>query len=69
MRRAEARGPAAARQEGAALAREVLQAVRARVQGVHLSAPGGDVESALAVLDGVTAPGRGAEPRTAGSPL
>jgi hypothetical protein len=27
------------------------------VQGVHLSAPGGDVASALGVLDGATASG------------
>jgi methionine synthase I (cobalamin-dependent)/5,10-methylenetetrahydrofolate reductase len=57
MKRAQARGAAAAREEGVALAREGLEAVRARVQGVHLSAPGGEVEAALAVLDGVTAAG------------
>jgi homocysteine S-methyltransferase len=57
MRRAQARGASAARAEGVALAREGLEAVRARVQGVYLSAPGGDVEAALAVLDGVTAAG------------
>jgi homocysteine S-methyltransferase len=56
MRRAQARGGDHARAEGIALAREVLFAVRARVQGVQVSAPGGDVEAALAVLAGVTAP-------------
>jgi homocysteine S-methyltransferase len=57
MRRAESRGAHAAREEGVTLAREVLEAVRSHVQGVHLSAPGGDVASALGVLDGVTSSG------------
>jgi homocysteine S-methyltransferase len=56
MRRAQARGGENARAEGIALAREVLDAVRGHVRGVQVSAPGGDVSAALAVLEGVTAP-------------
>ena len=52
MRRADQKGPDAARAEGIAIAREVVDAVRTRVRGVHLSTPGGDVESAIAVLEG-----------------
>jgi len=50
MRRAEERGPEAARAEGRAVAREVLEAIRDRVEGVQLSAPGGRVEPVLEVL-------------------
>ncbi|HZD05024.1 MAG TPA: hypothetical protein VE173_08900, partial [Longimicrobiales bacterium] len=56
MRRAQARSPAEAREEGLVIAREVLEAVRSRVRGVHVSAPGGDVDTALRVL-GRTAAG------------
>ena len=52
MRQADQKGPDAARAAGIAIAREVVDAVRARVRGVHLSTPGGDVESAIAVLEG-----------------
>ncbi len=50
MRRAQERGPEAATQEGLAIARETLQAVRNAVQGVHLSLPRGRVDIARAVL-------------------
>ena len=52
MRRADQKGPGAARAEGIAIARELVDAVRSLVRGVHLSTPGGDVESAIAVLRG-----------------
>ena len=52
MRRADQIGPDAARAEGIAIAREVVDAVRGLVRGVHVSTPGGDVESAIAVLQG-----------------
>ena len=50
MRRADAKGPEAARQEGISVAREVAQAARSMVRGVHVCTPAGDVESAIAVL-------------------
>lgn len=52
MREAQSRGPAAARAEGIAIAREMLEAVAGlpRVAGVHVTAPQGDVAAALAVL-------------------
>jgi homocysteine S-methyltransferase len=56
MRRAQARGGEHAPAEGIALAREVLDEVRGHVRGVQVSAPGGDVSAALAVLEGVMAP-------------
>jgi homocysteine S-methyltransferase len=49
MRRADATGSAAA--EGVAIAREIMRAVRPLVQGVQVSAPDGNIDSALAVLD------------------
>jgi homocysteine S-methyltransferase len=45
-------GPAATAQ-GIAIARETLLAIRGMVQGVHVSAPGGRIDVALAVLEGV----------------
>jgi methionine synthase / methylenetetrahydrofolate reductase(NADPH) len=53
MERAQARGAAAARAEGVALAAEVLEAVRQveGVQGVHLNVPEGNLEGALALLE------------------
>jgi homocysteine S-methyltransferase len=54
MRRAQSKGAEHAREEGVALAREVLAAVRPHIQGVQVSAPGGDVAAALSVLEGVT---------------
>jgi homocysteine S-methyltransferase len=53
MRRAGERGPEAARAEGIAIAQEVAAAVRRLgppVRGIHVAAPGGDVDAALAVL-------------------
>jgi hypothetical protein len=55
MRRAQARGPERAREEGLALAREVLAQVRTLVHGVQVSAPGGAVSAALSVLEGLEA--------------
>lgn len=51
MRKAQARGAEAAREEGTRIAREVLESVRSLVRGVHVSAPGGDVDGALRVLE------------------
>jgi len=53
MRRA--RGPEAAAAEGIAIARETVNAIRTMVQGVHIAAAGGRINSALAVLDGIAA--------------
>ena len=50
MRRAEAGGPRASHAEGIRIAREVLEAVRGMVQGVHVSTPGGRIEVALEAL-------------------
>ncbi len=50
MRRADAKGAEAARDEGVAIAREVAAAARSMVRGVHVSTPAGDVESAIAVV-------------------
>ncbi|MDT8341238.1 MAG: bifunctional homocysteine S-methyltransferase/methylenetetrahydrofolate reductase [Longimicrobiales bacterium] len=57
MRSAQARGSAAARDEGIALAREVARSLAEEVEGFHVSTPGGDVEAALQVigsLEGLT---------------
>ena len=53
MRRAD--GPEAAAAEGIAIARETVNAIRTMVQGVHIAAPGGRIDSALAVLYGIAA--------------
>ncbi|MEN8374197.1 MAG: bifunctional homocysteine S-methyltransferase/methylenetetrahydrofolate reductase [Gemmatimonadota bacterium] len=53
MRAASARGKEDALEEGLAIARECLAAVRGVIQGVQVSAPFGRVEVALSVLDGV----------------
>ena len=53
MRRAEDAESAAA--QGIAIARETVTAIRGMVQGVHIAAPGGRIEAALAVLDGIAA--------------
>jgi homocysteine S-methyltransferase len=50
MRIASGRGKEAALEEGVSIAREMLAAVRARVQGVQVSAPLGRVPVALDVL-------------------
>jgi homocysteine S-methyltransferase len=39
--------------QGIAIARETLIAIRGMVQGVHISAPGGRIDVALEVLDGI----------------
>ncbi|HEX9885881.1 MAG TPA: bifunctional homocysteine S-methyltransferase/methylenetetrahydrofolate reductase, partial [Longimicrobiales bacterium] len=50
MANAQARGDEAAAEEGILIAREILEAVRPLVRGVHVTAPGTDVASALRVL-------------------
>ena len=50
MRVAEESGPAAALDEGVAIALEMIEAVRPLVQGFHISAPGGRVDVALRTL-------------------
>ena len=51
MRRAEASGAEAARAEGLAIARELASGLDELVQGFQLTAPAGDVERALSVLE------------------
>ena len=51
MRRAE--GREAATQEGIAIAREIAAALRGAVQGVQIATQSGDIDAALAVLDGL----------------
>ena len=41
--------------QGIAIARETVTAIRGMVQGVHIAAPEGRIEAALAVLDGIAA--------------
>jgi homocysteine S-methyltransferase len=43
----------AAAAQGISIARDTLSAIRGMVQGVHIAAPGGGIEAALAVLDGI----------------
>ncbi|MCU1385914.1 MAG: yitJ 1 [Acidobacteria bacterium] len=50
MRRADG---ARAAEEGMAIARELAAGLRSTVQGLHVSTPSGDVDAALAVLDGL----------------
>jgi homocysteine S-methyltransferase len=54
MRAAKDEHEAAA--QGIAIAREALLAVRGSVSGVHIAAPGGRIDSALAVLEGIGVP-------------
>jgi 5,10-methylenetetrahydrofolate reductase len=54
MREARRVGPEAEAEEGINVAREVLAKVRTRVRGVHLNTPGGDVDRALGVFDGLS---------------
>ena len=56
---AEAKTPEAAREEGVAIAREMLVAVRDMVQGAQISAPLGRYSSAVDVLEAL-----GSAPRT-----
>jgi len=51
MRRAD--GPEAAIAEGIAIARAIAAGLRSRVQGIQLSTASGNIQSALAVLDGL----------------
>ncbi len=51
MRRAE--GPDAAGREGVAIAHEIAGILRNAVQGIQVSTQSGDVEAALAVLNGL----------------
>ncbi len=51
MRRAD--GPAAAAAEGIAVAREIAASLRGAVQGVQVSTSSGNIEAALAVIDGL----------------
>ena len=49
MRRADDRGTAA--EEGIAIARDIVAAIKPPVQGIRLGAPGKDLAAILAVLD------------------
>jgi homocysteine S-methyltransferase len=51
MHRAESADAAVA--EGVAIAREVARALKGLVQGVHVSAPSGQIDAALQVLDAI----------------
>jgi homocysteine S-methyltransferase len=51
MRRAQQRGKAAARAEGIAIAREIVDSIGHAVSGVHVSAPFGKVDVAMQVLE------------------
>jgi homocysteine S-methyltransferase len=53
MRRAD--GTEAAAAQGIAIARDTVTAIRGMVQGVHIAAPDGRIEAALAVLDSIAA--------------
>jgi homocysteine S-methyltransferase len=53
MRTAQARGSAAARAEGVAIAAEMIVAIRPLVQGVQVSAPAGRVDAAIETLKSV----------------
>jgi 5,10-methylenetetrahydrofolate reductase len=55
MRKSQEQGAAAARAEGVAIASEMIEAVKDLVQGVQVSAPSGQVSSALETLKGMTA--------------
>ncbi|HEU5305378.1 MAG TPA: bifunctional homocysteine S-methyltransferase/methylenetetrahydrofolate reductase [Gemmatimonadales bacterium] len=57
MRRAQEHGPAAARAEGVAIAAEMVESVRELVQGIQVSAPGGRIDAALQVLQGLSRAG------------
>jgi methionine synthase I (cobalamin-dependent)/5,10-methylenetetrahydrofolate reductase len=52
MRRADARSAETAVAEGISIAREIRDALRGIVQGVHVSVPAGRIETALEILDG-----------------
>ena len=50
MAEAEAHDGESAREEGISIALEALEAVRGLVQGIHVTAPSGDVDAALRVV-------------------
>ena len=52
-RMGRADGHEAATQEGIAIARQIAAELRGAVQGVQVSTQSGDIEAALAVLDGL----------------
>jgi homocysteine S-methyltransferase len=52
MRKAQERGKAAAREEGIAIAREIIASIGNAVSGIHVSAPFGKVDVAMQVLEG-----------------
>jgi homocysteine S-methyltransferase len=56
QRMAAAPNPEAARHEGIALARDMLQSVRGLVQGAQISAPQGRYSSAVDVLEALGSP-------------
>jgi homocysteine S-methyltransferase len=51
LRRADGHDAAAA--EGVAIAREIAQRLRGIVQGIQVSTPSGNIDAALAVIDGL----------------
>ncbi|MGI9628739.1 MAG: bifunctional homocysteine S-methyltransferase/methylenetetrahydrofolate reductase, partial [Longimicrobiales bacterium] len=51
MRIAQEQGPDFAAEEGLAIAREAVNAVREQAQGVHIVAPGGRIDPALTLLE------------------
>jgi len=53
LERMRAAKDAEAAAQGIAIARDTLVAIRGMVQGVHIAAPGGRIDAALAVLDGI----------------
>ena len=53
LRMRAAQNSEAATAQGIAIARETLVAIRGMVQGVHVAAPGGRIDAALAVLEDV----------------
>ncbi len=56
MAEAEAHDGESAREEGIGIALEVLEAVRGLVQGIHVTAPHGDVDAALRVVQAARGP-------------
>jgi len=54
MSRAREEGPEREGEEGIDIAREILASVRQRVRGVHLNTPGGEVDRALKVFEGLS---------------
>jgi homocysteine S-methyltransferase len=59
--RMQAVAPDRAAAEGVAIAREIARAIRPMVQGLQVSAPGGNIASALGVIEGLEAYDGGVE--------